>query len=41
MFGLFVANIELFRNRKKNAWRKWLPTFTFTVRISPSLPQTF
>ena len=41
MFGLFVANIELFRNRKKNTWRKWLPTFTSIVRISLSLPQTF
>jgi hypothetical protein len=35
MFGLVVANVELFiRNRKKNAWRNWLHIFMFIARIS-------
>jgi hypothetical protein len=35
MFGLVVANVEMFiRNRKKNAWRNWLHIFMFIARIS-------
>ena len=35
MFGLVVANVEMFiRNRKKNAWRSWLLLFMFIARIS-------
>ena len=35
MFGLMVANVELFlRNRKKNTWRIWLHIFMFIARIS-------
>ena len=35
MFGLVVANVEMFiRNRKKNAWRNWLHIFMFIAQIS-------